>query len=208
MVMYSRISLARRRRAMSNKGLADSIGVTPNTILRYEAGEIEPSDDSLEKIASCLKFPKSFFEGQEFDEPRRDNASFRGMASKSARIMDAALASGAIAFMLDDWIAKSYTRPEPDVRDLQHVDPRTAAMLLRQHWRLGDKPIANMVHLLELKGIRVFSLAENTKEVDAFSLCTNTSANARVDVVFSPVTGHPHYVLDDCEPVSIQVITS
>ncbi len=170
MVMYSRISLARRRRAMSKKGLADSIGVTPNTILRYEAGEIEPSDDSLEKIASCLKFPKSFFEGQEFDEPRRDNASFRGMASKSARIMDAALASGAIAFMLDDWIAKSYTRPEPDLLDLQHVDPRTAAMLLRQHWRLGDKPIANMVHLLELKGIRVFSLAENTKEVDAFSL--------------------------------------
>jgi hypothetical protein len=97
------------------------------------------------------------------------------MASKSARIMDAALASGAIAFMLDDWIAKSYTRPEPDLLDLQHVDPRTAALLLRQHWRLGDKPIANMVHLLELKGIRVFSLAENTKEVDAFSLWRDDS---------------------------------
>ena len=50
------------------------------------------------------------------------------------------------------------------------VDPHTAATILRQHWRLGDKPIANIVHLLEAKGIRVFSLAENTKEVDAFSL--------------------------------------
>ena len=50
-------------------------------------------------------------------------------------------------------------------------------------------------------------LAFNGK-ADAFSLCTNTSANARVDVIFSPVTGHPHYDLDDCEPVSIQVITS
>jgi hypothetical protein len=50
-------------------------------------------------------------------------------------------------------------------------------------------------------------LAFNGK-ADAFSLCTNTSANARVDVIFSPVTGHPHYVLDDCKPVSIQVITS
>jgi ribosome-binding protein aMBF1 (putative translation factor) len=56
MVTHSRISLARRRRAMSKKGLADSIGVTPNTILRYEAGEIVPSDDSIEKIASCLQF--------------------------------------------------------------------------------------------------------------------------------------------------------
>jgi Zn-dependent peptidase ImmA (M78 family)/DNA-binding XRE family transcriptional regulator len=155
---------------VSKKGLADSIGVSPNTILRYETGEITPSDETLEKLARCLQFPRSFFNGPEFDEPRRDNASFRGMASKSGRIMDAALASGAIAFMLDDWIAKSYFRPEPDLLDLQHQEPAAAAILLRQHWRLGDKPIANMVHLLEAKGVRVFSLAENTKEVDAFSL--------------------------------------
>jgi Zn-dependent peptidase ImmA (M78 family) len=146
------------------------MGVTPNTVLRYEAGEIAPSDESLEKLAACLLFPKDFFDGNEVDEPRRDNASFRGMASKSARIMDAALASGAIAFMLDDWLTKIYNRPEPDLIDLHGVEPPMAATLLRQHWRLGDKPIANMVHLLEAKGIRVFSLAENTKDVDAFSL--------------------------------------
>src|SRR5215469_14922359 len=110
MVTHTRISLARRRRAVSKKGLADCIGVTPNTILRYEAGEIDPSKESLDKIASCLQFPRAFFDGDDVDEPRRDNASFRGMASKSARIMDAALASGAIAFLLDDWIANSYNR--------------------------------------------------------------------------------------------------
>lgn len=155
---------------MTKKALADAIGVAPNTIMRYETGELGPSEDNLQKIATVLKFPLSFFHEAEFDEPRRDNASFRGMASKSAKIMDAALASGAIAFMLDDWLGRSYNRPEPDIPDYQHVDPHTAAMLLRQHWGLGDKPIANVVHLLELKGVRVFSLAENTREVDAFSL--------------------------------------
>jgi Zn-dependent peptidase ImmA (M78 family)/DNA-binding XRE family transcriptional regulator len=155
---------------MSKKGLADAIGVSPITILRYEAGEMAPSGENLEKLARCLQFPKEFFCGPEVDEPRRDNASFRGMASKSGRIMDAALASGAIAFMLDDWITRSYCRPEPDLLDLQREEPAAAATLLRHHWRLGDKPIANMVHLLELKGVRVFSLAESTKEVDAFSL--------------------------------------
>ncbi|QBR70981.1 XRE family transcriptional regulator [Beijerinckiaceae bacterium] len=170
MATHSRISLARRRRGMTKKGLADLIGVAPNTILRYETGEIPVSDEVAQKIASQLQFPLSFFNGQEIDEPRRDNASFRGMASKSGKIMDAALASGAIAFLLDDWIARSYSRPEPDVLDLQHQDPISAAMLMRQYWRIGDKPIENMVHLLEAKGIRVFSLAENTKEVDAFSL--------------------------------------
>ncbi|PPR05178.1 hypothetical protein CVT26_012264 [Gymnopilus dilepis] len=40
---------------------------------------------------------------------------------------------------------------------------------------------------------------------NGFSLCTNTSANARVDVVFSPVTNHPHYSIDSCQPINIQV---
>ena len=37
-------------------------------------------------------------------------------------------------------------------------------------WGLGSAPIPNMIHLLESKGIRVFSLAEEAREVDAF--CT------------------------------------
>jgi Zn-dependent peptidase ImmA (M78 family) len=35
---------------------------------------------------------------------------------------------------------------------------------------LGEKPISNMIHLLESKGARVFSLAENSLRVNAFSL--------------------------------------
>ena len=55
--------------------------------------------------------------------------------------------------------------------------PETAAMLMRQHWRLGDKPIKNMVHLLEANAVRVFSLAENTKAVDAFSLWRDATSH-------------------------------
>jgi Zn-dependent peptidase ImmA (M78 family) len=43
-------------------------------------------------------------------------------------------------------------------------------MVLRQHWTLGEKPVRNVVHLLESKGVRVYSMAEDTAEVDAFSL--------------------------------------
>lgn len=166
----AKLSIARRRRAMSKKAVAESIGVTSNTMLRYESGEIVPSEEIIEKLSKALNFPPNFFDGPDIDEPRRDNASFRGMASKSGKIMDAALASGAIAFLLDDWIAGEFSRPEPQLLDLQYENPEAAAGLLRQYWRLGNKPIKNMVHLLETNGIRVFSLAENTKEVDAFSL--------------------------------------
>src|SRR5205807_2630424 len=36
-------------------------------------------------------------------------------------------------------------------------------------WGLGQLAISHMVKLLETKGVRVFSLVENAKEVDAFS---------------------------------------
>jgi Zn-dependent peptidase ImmA (M78 family) len=155
---------------MSKKGVAEKIGVTPNTIHRYEEGVIAPSRENVERLATALDFPISFFSGPDLDSPRRENASFRGLASKSGRIMDAALASGAMAYLFDDWVSKEYGRVDPDLLDLGHQEPIAAAKLLRQHWRVGDKPIENMVHLLEAKGIRVYSLAENTKEVDAFSV--------------------------------------
>lgn len=165
-----RLCIARERRAMSKKGVAESIGVTPNTILRYESGEITPTDEKINRLSQKLNFPVSFFNGDDLDLPRRENASFRGLASKSKKIMDAALASGALAYLFDDWVSRRYDRTDPDLIDLQHHDPIMSAKLIRQHWRLGDKPIENMVHLLEAKGIRVFSLAENTKDVDAFSV--------------------------------------
>jgi len=43
-------------------------------------------------------------------------------------------------------------------------------MALRQQWGLGELPIKNMIHLLEAKGVRVFSLSVDATEVDAFSM--------------------------------------
>lgn len=156
---------------MSKKGLAEEVGLATNTILRYESGELKPSDEMIERMAVKLSFPVNFFSGSDLDRPRTDNASFRGLASKSARIMRAALASGSMAYLLDDWVCNDYSRVALDLPDLGGgIAPDAAAQILRQQWRLGDKPIENMVHLLEAKGIRVFSLAENTKDVDAFSV--------------------------------------
>ncbi len=149
--------------------MATAIGVSADTIRRYELG-ISVPEEKVDLLSKFLGFPKQFFFDPTVDEPRRDNASFRGMASKSGKVMDAALASGAIAFLLDDWIAGQFDRPEANILDLQGETPETASMLMRQYWRLGEKPIKNVVHLLETNGVRVFSLAESNKEIDAFSL--------------------------------------
>lgn len=63
---------------------------------------------------------------------------------------------------------------EADLLDLSHDNnPAAAARTIRQYWAIGERPIGNMVKLLETKGVRVFSLAENTRNVDAFSCWRN-----------------------------------
>lgn len=51
--------------------------------------------------------------------------------------------------------------------------PEAASETLRQHWGIGVLPVRNMIHLLEKKGVRIFSLAIDAREVDAFSMWKN-----------------------------------
>ena len=88
----------------------------------------------------------------------------------SSKQRDAAIAAGAIAFLLIDWLEFEFDLPELNVPDLREDTPETAALSLRHFWGIGERPIKNMIYLLELKGIRVFSLVEDGTEVDAYSV--------------------------------------
>lgn len=78
----------------------------------------------------------------------------------------------AIAFALDDWINKRYELNTANLPDLSSLTHAAAAQTLRYEWGIGDKPIPNLIALLESKGIRIFSLPES-KEIDAFCLWNN-----------------------------------
>ena len=150
------------------------IGMSPVTVTRLEKANNEPEPETVDLIAKKLGFPREFFFGDDIDDLAKDAASFRSLTSMTARERDAALASGSLAYLLSDYVAAKFNLPEPKLIDLSHErDPAAAARTLRQEWALGEQPISNMIKLLESKGVRVFSLAENTKSVDAFSCWRN-----------------------------------
>jgi len=171
----SRLRVARKRRLLNKTRFAEAIEVDLRTVTGYERGEYEPSPGTLALIARTLRFPVGFFAGSDLHEPSPTTASFRSQARMSAANREAALAAGALAFLLIDWIEQRFTLPAPDLPDLREENPEAAAMTLRQQWSLGERPIRNMVHLLEAKGVRVFSMFEDTAEVDAFSLWRATT---------------------------------
>lgn len=165
----TRLELARRRRGISKTRLAQLVGVELRTISAYEKGEFSPSAETLATLARELHFPVDFFFGPDLEIPNTRIASFRALSRMSAGERDAALGAGAIALLLSDWLDRKFELPAADIPDLQGEEPENAAEVLRSKWQLGDWPIKNMIHLLEAHGARVFSLAEDTQRVDAFS---------------------------------------
>jgi Zn-dependent peptidase ImmA (M78 family) len=139
-------------------------------VLRYEAGKTTPADDAVPIIAKTLRFPIEFFFGDDIDEPLADTASFRSQTSMNAATRDAALAAGSIGFLISDYVEARFELPKIAVPDLSFYSPEQASRALREEWALGERPISNMIHLLESKGVRVFSLAENSLKVNAFSV--------------------------------------
>ena len=168
----SRLKIARKRRKLSCKGLADRLHVTSHTISRWEGGLAKgPSPEVIQMLSRVLEFPEKFFLGGDIEIPESQRVSFRNQASMSSSIREAALAAVAVGFIVSDWFSERFTLPEPSVPNLGDVyDAEHAARVLRAHWHIGERPISNLVHLLESKGVRVFSLAENTVELDACSL--------------------------------------
>jgi Zn-dependent peptidase ImmA (M78 family) len=149
--------------------LAKRIGVDFRTITRWENCESEPTSENLDALVRVLQFPRAFFYGDDMEEPLAELTSFRSQKALSAALRDAALAAGAIAFRITDWMNERFDLPVSKIPDLSSYEPETAARALRQEWELGEKPISNMIQLLESKGVRVFSLAENTMQVNAYS---------------------------------------
>jgi Zn-dependent peptidase ImmA (M78 family) len=155
---------------MTKVALGRRAGLTPKALGDFESGRLTPSTDAIEAIASVTRFPPAFFHRPDIDTPARDGASFRSLSTMTASQRNAALAAGALAFELSTWIEHQFELPTPKLPDLRDFSPEDAAIALRSQWGIGQRPVGNMVHLLESEGIRVYSLAERGKQVDAFAL--------------------------------------
>lgn len=170
---HSRLILARKRRGMSKAVLSDAAKLSLRTLGYYESGEVVPTEQAIQSLSDALKFPPEFFFGVDLEEIALDGASFRSLSSMTASLRDASLSAGALSVELSKWIAKRFDLPQPNIPQLRHCEPETAAEILRTEWGIGQRPIKNAIHLAELHGVRVFSLPIDSASVDAFSVWQN-----------------------------------
>lgn len=166
------LTIARGRRGLNKSALADLASVSLQSITAYEQGRTEPRAETVSALATALEIPESFLFDPEMAEPISvDGASFRSLSKMTASQRDSALAAGAMCVRLTNWIDDHFEIAKPDLPDLEPdlIDPAGAAALMRARWGLGNQPIGNLLHLAEAHGVRVYALAIDCREVDAFS---------------------------------------
>lgn len=179
----SRLVLARERRGFTQRQLRDDVdvNVSDRSIKAYESGAKRPSSDTVAGLAKALDFPSAFFSAPPIDRLTLEAASFRALTKAGATLRGRAVAAGTLAMEFHRYLAERFDLPRQDVPDLRISSTRSvnderrpaaaaAAEAVRQMWGLGQKPIHNMIHLLELHGVRVFSLSEDCESIDAFSV--------------------------------------
>ncbi|MFH5824354.1 helix-turn-helix domain-containing protein [Georgenia sp. AZ-5] len=170
MLNPTRLAAARKRRGWTLTRLAAETGLSRVSLSSYENQHQDPAPQTLKTLADALGVKEAFLTADDLEEIPVESVSFRALSKMTARTRDRGLSSGRIAILINEWIEQRFTLPDPDVPSLTGRDPELAAQEVRARWGLGEQPIANMVHLLEAHGVRVFSLTDDTKDLDAFCL--------------------------------------
>lgn len=167
----TRLRLARIRRKLTLKELAERTGLSNRIVIEYEKSYClyEPTPETVNAYASALKYPKSFFFGDDIEAIDPLTVSFRSLRTTKAADQHAAIGAAGLGVMLSEYFSACFTLPQPELPDLRGSESEIAAQVVRETWGIGKKSITNVVHLLEKHGVKVFWLSEETASIDAFS---------------------------------------
>lgn len=173
----ARLAQAREARGLSATTLAELLGIKSANVSNYEHGKQSPSPDVMQRIATVLNQPTTFFL-RPLSGIKDQELWWRAMsaATKSAR---------ARAYARHYWLREIVLYLEsyldfPDVNipdfsltgDMKLITSdmiEEIASECRRHWKLGEGPIADIVLVLENNGVIVSRGELVAETLDAFS---------------------------------------
>ena len=174
----SRIALIRSIKNISSTKLAEEIGVTKQTISQYENNIITPTPDRILAISNVLGFPpKFFFEGKS-ESFSAGLAYCRATTTTARNIKSRQTHIDVLKAYIYRFFSQYIDYPSQDIliqcmKDISELsDIEQIANTVRQSLELNDRPVQNMVYLLQNIGIVVTSFSEEVSHLDAISHIT------------------------------------
>ncbi|MEC1178630.1 XRE family transcriptional regulator [Metasolibacillus meyeri] len=170
----ARLKEARLLRGYSITDLAAELDISRQAISQFELGDSVPKLETILNLMSVLNFPRSYFFKPK-NEQLIGNTFFRASSKLTKKIKDIQIQKSIYGYEIYNYLSQFVEFPTLNLPKYQYdlgwnkYNIEHLANRLREYWGLGDKPISNMVNLLERNGIIVFSVDTESKAVvDAF----------------------------------------
>lgn len=167
----ARLTLARERARLAKKDLAEAVGVTPTAITQFERRLARPAPETVVRLATALGLPVTYFAaGRPIVPIDESGTHFRSL--RSTRVSERTQARATMSHLAElvAVLERVVRLPDLDVPELPSTPPETAAIEVRQAWRLPHGPFHHLLRTLESKGI-VTSMARfgSGERIDAFT---------------------------------------
>ena len=210
-VIPYRIKQARVSRGLSMVELSELVSVSKQAISQYEMGKNEPGKAILNSIALVLKYPVSFFyKPVSVNENASSAVFFRSKKTVRVKALNAAREKIEIFREIHDYLEEYVDFPKLNLPKIAYeddgIDPidndqiEQYAQTLRFYWELVNKPIDNLINIVQKNGIMVSKMQLRMSKLDAFSvwfdnkpfifLSSDKDTNARIRFDLAHELGH------------------
>jgi len=213
MSIGSRIKRARKGANVSQRDLAERVGLSAMMISKYENDRSVPDSEMLMRFSRELGTKVDyFFRPDSFSVELHAYRKHASLGKKKVEAIKMRIQEWLERYLeVEDFFPQEKTKvslPEFNIASMKALE--TAAEALREGWLLGSDPIENMIYLLEDKGIKV-GLVSGFEHFDA---CTFTFDNNLVIASKNEISGDRqrfniahelgHLVLDCQENIEIE----
>jgi Zn-dependent peptidase ImmA (M78 family)/transcriptional regulator with XRE-family HTH domain len=154
-----RLLQARLCRGLTQTALATMVGRSSGTVSKWEKGDQAPESDALERLATCLSLPASWFLKRvpNYGDSVcffRSNASITKEAQSISKIRLTWL--NELSVILQGWLDWPEVNipciEKADHRNINDAEVEQASLNCRNAWKLGLGPISDVVLALENAG--------------------------------------------------------
>lgn len=166
-----RLKEARIYRGLTVAELAEKLALQRQTVSMYENDKIKnPEYSTIKNMSDVLGFPIKFFLQESNINTKIGSTYFRALLTTTKKYRNQQVQKmnflSTIYLFLSEYIEfPSFNFPSI----AGEINPENAAETLREFWNLGDKPIENIIYLVEQNGIIVSRFDTETNDIDAFS---------------------------------------
>lgn len=165
----TRLKAARQYNAMTIGDVAQGLNVSNQSISQFENNKVEPRLENVFRLSNLLGFPREYFYEWDNSSVTIGNTYFRSLASTSKKERNAQVERVKLLAKIYEAIQNYISFPEFDLDMQCDKLPEELAGYVRKQWRLGSKPIYNLIDIMEKHGVVITNAFEDNSEIDAYS---------------------------------------